>query len=254
MSTHHGAFLWYDLLTPDPTAAETFYGHVLGWEAQQAGIEGHDYRVLSMDGIGLGGMMPMTADARAAGAVPGWIGYIAVDDVDGAVADLRTAGGTVHRPPMDIPGIGRFAVATDPQGAAFMLFRGMGEAPPSPTPGTPGFVGWHELQTTDWATAFSFYAALFGWTKDRAVDIGPMGTYQLFSVNGVTIGGMMNMPAERPYWRFYVNVGAIRPAQARVTEAGGTILHGPSEVPGGSWILHCRDPQGVGFALVGPDA
>ena len=34
--------------------------------------------------------------------------------------------------------------------------------------------------------------------------------------------------------------------------AGGKIINGPMEVPGGSWIVQCKDPQGAMFALVGP--
>ena len=32
---------------------------------------------------------------------------------------------------------------------------------------------------------------------------------------------------------------------------GGQILEGPLEVPGGSWIVRCTDPQGAMFALAG---
>ncbi|MGZ9021133.1 MAG: VOC family protein, partial [Rhodoplanes sp.] len=31
---------------------------------------------------------------------------------------------------------------------------------------------------------------------------------------------------------------------------GGGILTGPLQVPGGSWIVQCMDPQGAMFALV----
>ena len=38
----------------------------------------------------------------------------------------------------------------------------------------------------------------------------------------------------------------------RVQQGGGQILHGPMEVPGGSWIVQCTDPQGALFALLEP--
>ena len=34
-------------------------------------------------------------------------------------------------------------------------------------------------------------------------------------------------------------------------DGGGKILHGPSQVPGGGWIVQASDPQGASFALVG---
>ena len=81
-----------------------------------------------------------------------------------------------------------------------------------------------------------------------------MGIYQLFAAGGVTIGGMMTKPATvpAPFWLYDFNVEGIDAAKDRVRAGGGLIIHGPHEVPGGSWIVHCLDPQGVVFALVAP--
>ncbi len=71
----------------------------------------------------------------------------------------------------------------------FMLLKPMdGDATP-PSPMTPGHVGWHELHARDGASAFEFYAGQFGWTKDRSLEMGPMGTYQLFATGGEAVGG-----------------------------------------------------------------
>jgi uncharacterized protein len=48
------------------------------------------------------------------------------------------------------------------------------------------------------------------------------------------------------------NVDAVEAAMARVKDKGGQVIHGPMQVPGGSWIAHCLDPQGAIFAMVGP--
>lgn len=53
----------------------------------------------------------------------------------------------------------------------------------------------------------------------------------------------------QPFWLYYFNVDDIDAAAARVTAAGGQVLMGPHEVPGGSWILQALDPQGGMFAL-----
>ena len=39
---------------------------------------------------------------------------------------------------------------------------------------------------------------------------------------------------------------------AAMTKAGGTVAHGPTEVPGGAFIAVAQDPQGAWFAVVGP--
>jgi predicted enzyme related to lactoylglutathione lyase len=59
---------------------------------------------------------------------------------------------------------------------------------------------------------------------------------------------MPEMP--RSWWNYYINVDAIDAAKQRVEKAGGKVVMGPMEVPGGQWILQARDPQGGFFALV----
>jgi predicted enzyme related to lactoylglutathione lyase len=80
-----------------------------------------------------------------------------------------------------------------------------------------------------------------------------MGTYQMFNRADRMIGGMMNKPKEMaqapPRWAIYFRVPDINAATARVKAAGGTILNGPMEVPGGDWIVNAADPQGATFAL-----
>ena len=213
------------------------------------------YTLLSAGGAAIAGLMTLPQAARDAGARPGWVGYISVADVDATALRLQQAGGKLQRPPEDIPGVGRFAVVADPHGAGFCLFRGNeAEPPPQPAMGTAGTVGWHELSAGELDSAWAFYSGLFGWTKDRALDMGAMGVYQLFAAGGDAIGGMMSKPPEvpQPGWLYYFNVDAIDAAMARVTAAGGQVLNGPMEVPGPMWILQCLDPQGAAFALVAP--
>lgn len=245
-------FVWYELMTTDIEAAENFYGAVTGWSGKDFGQPGVRYTVMSAGDKGVAGIMALPAEVCEAGGRPGWVGYIGVDDVDAAVDGVEAAGGTVHRPPSDIPNVGRFAVVADPQSAVFMLIKPIGADNLPAAGGTIGHVGWRELYAVDWTKALDFYAGQFGWTKAEAIDLGPMGTYQLFAAGGEPIGGMMNKPEQipSPTWMFYFNVAEADAAAARVTQHGGQVLMGPHQVPGGSWILQGRDPQGAMFALV----
>jgi predicted enzyme related to lactoylglutathione lyase len=146
-------------------------------------------------------------------------------------------------------------VVADPQGAAFMLLKGFSDQPlPNPAPGTPGHTGWHELHTTEPEAALAFYSQLFGWKKTDTIDMGPMGLYRLFATAEATVGGVMQKTPETPapFWLYYINVEAIDSALQRVKEEAGEVLFGPQQVPGGSWIAQCLDPQGAMFALVAP--
>lgn len=247
-------FIWYELMTSDPAAATKFYADVLGMSGADSGVPGMKYTIVSAGGAPVGGIMEIPAEAKQMGAQPAWMGYVGVADVDAHAAKLEAAGGAIHHAPDDIPGVGRFAVVADPHGASFILFRGSSdEGPPAAAPDAPGHVGWRELHAGDGPAAFDFYAGLFGWTKDEAMDMGPMGVYQLFAAGGQAIGGMMTKTAETPapHWLYYFNVEAVDAAIARVKAAGGQLLNGPMQVPGGSWIAQCMDPQGAMFAVVG---
>jgi predicted enzyme related to lactoylglutathione lyase len=255
MSDHHGQFVWYELMTSDPAAAQAFYGAVIGWTAKDAGLPDRRYTILSAGDRAIAGLMALPPSAAAMGVPPCWMGYVGVADVDAAADRIASAGGSIHHPADDIPGVGRFAVVADPQGAPFQIFRGMGGEPPLPVaPGTPGHVGWHELYTTDLEAAAAFYADQFGWKKTEAMDMGPMGIYQMFATRDVSVGGMMTKPEMVPMscWQYYVNVEAADAAVGRIQAGGGQVLMGPHQVPGGSWIVQCRDPQGAVFAIVAP--
>ena len=253
MSTPLGKFCWYELMTTDTAAAGKFYSHAVGWNLFEPGGPHAGYTQLQVGSQGIGGMMKLPDEACAAGARPGWTGYIWVPEVEAAMAKVVAAGGKVHKEPADIPEIGRFAVVADPQGAVFILFRHFGdqEAPPVPM-NALGHVGWHELFAVDNKAALEFYASQFGWQGTDALDMGPMGTYQLFSIPGGQYGGMMNKPDAfpQPFFLYYFNVDDINAAVERVKSAGGQVLMGPHEVPGGSMIIQGLDPQGAMFALV----
>lgn len=254
-------FFWYELMTGDREAAEAFYREVVGWTLSPFGPPEDPYIIVEAGGRGVGGIMSMPKEMCDGGMKPSWVGYIHTDDVDAAVAKVREGGGKVWREPAEIPAVGRFAVCADPQGAMFNLMQPEGmDMPPVPA-GTIGSVDWHELHSSDWKGGLAFYAEQFGWSGTDAMEMGPMGTYQMFAMEpvsgatecGVTVGGMMNDPqAPAPYWTFYFHVDDIDAAQGRITANGGTVLFGPQEVPGGAWIINALDPQGATFSIAGP--
>jgi predicted enzyme related to lactoylglutathione lyase len=59
-------------------------------------------------------------------------------------------------------------------------------------------------------------------------------------------------PTAPPHWTYYVVVEAATAAAARIESAGGKVTHGPTPVPGGSWVVQATDGQGLGFAVVAP--
>lgn len=251
-------FSWYELHTPDAAAAEAFYKAVLGWGTQDAGMPDRKYIMVSVAGVPVGGLLEKPAQAFASGEKPRWVGYIGVKDLTGTSERLQKAGGTVHRPPEEIPGVGKFAVVADPEGTVFVLFQGLEGMTPPEQPGncTPGMPVWNELAATDSESSFRFYADLFGWTKVQSVDMGPAGMYHMFAAGAGPIGGMTSLMngAKSSGWLFYFHVPNIGAAMDLVKQHGGTVVFGPSPVPGGALIAHCLDIQGAKFGIVGPAA
>lgn len=251
MFTPKGKFSWYELMTSDTKAAGAFYSDVVGWTTTDMSAgDGGVYTIFNAAEVGVAGMLTMPGHTS-------WFGYIAVDDVDAHIEKIVEAGGKLWKPATDVPGMLRFAAMSDPQGAAFVVFTpdpGM-PSPARPASPTPGAIGWHELYTTDLEAGFDFYTKLFGWTKLNDLDMGPMGVYRIFDAGDHKLmgdGGMMTKPPQMPVpcWSFYFHVDSIGAAIGRVTAGGGTVTAGPSQVPGGSWIIQGLDPQGAAFALV----
>jgi len=183
------------------------------------------------------------------GTPPSWLTYIEVPDVDATANDVAKRGGRILSPPRAIPQVGRFSVLQDPQGAVFAIITNETAMPAETDPKLMEF-SWHELITTDLDAGKEFYHAIFGW-EDRGdeFDMGPeMGKYKMFGRDRFTYGGMFKKPAQMPapsHWMNYVLVDSADAAAARATKAGGTVINGPMDVPGGDRIAAIMDPQGA---------
>jgi predicted enzyme related to lactoylglutathione lyase len=254
-----GAFIWYELMTPDPEGAKAFYDPVVGWTIGEGAPEFNGYRMIGRsDGGNAGGVLPLTDEMQQHGARPIWLGYICVPDVDRTVGAIEAAGGKSLMPAFDIPNIGRIAMVTDPQGAPFYVMK------PTPPAGreneqsdvfSPDAVercSWNELSTSDPVAGRKFYTDQFGWGADEFMDMGELGEYRFLEQNGTRIGALCGvMPGQQSKWRYYFRVPSITAAKATAEQKGGTIHMGPHQVPTGDWILIGSDPQGAEFALVG---
>jgi len=263
MTNPNGSFIWYELMTNDPDGAKAFYDSVVGWtiadgsESSAAGIE---YRhIQRSDGGFTGGVLTLTPEMTAGGARPCWMGYLHVADVDAEAAKITSEGGKVLMPASDVPGAGRIAMVTDPQGVPIYIMT------PKPSEGREGetnqaydreanqHVSWNELLTPDPEGAKAFYSGHFGFEFNESMPMGEMGNYDFMEHTGEVIGAVMRKPKEMPIggWNYYIHVPDIDASTAAVRTGGGQVLVEPMEVPGGDWVINAIDPQGAPFSLVG---
>ena len=244
--------MWHELMTTDTRSAADFFTKVVGWKTQ-TWDQDPSYTMFTVNRRPMAGLMALPEDAKSTGVPPpGWLAYIGAPDVDLAARQAEARGGKVLKQPAEIPTIGRFAIIQDPQGALFVAFTPLQDsASPDASP-VVGDFSWHELLTTDWRAALAFYKDLFGWEETESMDMGEMGTYQMYGWKGRTLGGMMNKPRQRPgppAWLSYMKVADAKKAAATVKQLGGQIINGPMEVPGGGWIAAGLDLQGAAFAV-----
>jgi uncharacterized protein len=251
VTTRLGRPVWYELMTTDTTAAERFYKNVIGWTSAPFEGSPNPYTVFKRSGgTQVAGLMKTPPDMKAP---PFWAMYVAVPQLDDAVAHITRLGGNAVSPVIEVPTVGRMQMMKDPQGAAFYIIQ---PAPTDERPETAPEVGeasWHELMTTDAPAAMKFYTEIFGWQPSETLDMGPMGKYHMFNRPHGMIGGMMNKPPEMaqvpPHWMIYFRVPDINAAVERIKANGGKVLNGPMEVPGGDQIVNAVDPQGAPFSL-----
>jgi predicted enzyme related to lactoylglutathione lyase len=213
----NGTFVWHDLMTTDADRARGFYGELFGWRFEPLAMGPLSAWLITADGAPLGTIMP-----EASLPSSHWMPYLGVDDVDAACARVKQLGGHVCMAAMDVPPLGRFAIAGDPQGGWFSLLRRPDGAPPPPPPATGRFA-FDELGTSDAQAAATFYAVLFGWTFATRGDNG--ATYREVRHGDRAIGGVCAQSLfARPAWMPSVAVDDLDGASLRATRLGGTAV------------------------------
>jgi uncharacterized protein len=113
-----GALCWNELASPDLDASKAFYSGLFGWDIKPFEGSPMPYFSIMNNGRSNGGMR----DPQE-GEPPNWLVYFAVDDVDAALAKVEELGGNKLAGPIDMD-FARFAVVSDPQGAAFAIYAG----------------------------------------------------------------------------------------------------------------------------------
>lgn len=116
------AFGWAELNARGLELAVAFYETVFGWtHSEQPFGEGEVYTQFNHDGQPIAGALEMNPQIPA--ETPSyWLIYFTVDDVDARFQRAIELGGREMVAPQDMPG-GRFAIVSDPKGAAFGILN-----------------------------------------------------------------------------------------------------------------------------------
>ena len=244
-----GRFVWHELLTGDPGAAEEFYGALLGWSSRVSDDGLVPYTTFSVGGVPHGGIAPLPEGAVGESVDPLWFGYAHAPDVDAAAAAAEAGGGEVIGGPFDLPGIGRVATLRDPAGALISAFAfATPERHRDPPPG-PGTFCWHELRAPEPGGLAPFYAALLGWRAETVALDGR--DHLVMHVGDVPVAGLAAADPEHdgePRWRVSIEVADVDAAARSAQALGGRVVAAPAELAVGRHAL-LADPQGAEFAV-----
>lgn len=245
-----GAPVWIDLQSSDREAAATFYAGLFGWEITEPHEPTGAFALASLPAGPVAAIGPLDADLVEQGARSAWTVYLAVDDLELAVASVPDAGGRVILPPGRLGGGVRLAIVADPAGAIVGFWEGgqrVGWAQ-----NEPGAPDWFELVGAEAEDAIDFYSTVLG----LSVTTMPMGEdeYRMLAVDDVEFAGVDASAPEQAAWRVYFKVADIDAARLRVEELGGSMLTETVAFEGvGAWAA-ARDPQGAVFSVLQPPA
>jgi uncharacterized protein len=239
---------WVDLQTADVATALTFYGAFFGWTYREE-RDGQGAPVLVAhkgDGI-VASISPLPPGADESASIAIWQTYLAVDNVDTAVARTITGGGAVVSPPTEVGDAGVCAFVKDSNGAAVGLWQAR-QRIGATLVNEPGAVIWNELSVDDLESAIVFYDHVLGLTGEISdPGSGPYVTFKSKSdpVAGACSRGGSGAPC---HWHVYFAVDDAARAAARAVELGGEVLAGPIETAIGP-MASLRDAVGAMFSV-----
>jgi predicted enzyme related to lactoylglutathione lyase len=242
-----GEFVWHDLVTDDPAAAQRFYGSLLGWTFESGQGVDPGYTIIKHGNVPIGGIVARRSSDGDRGSAQ-WLAYIMVNDVDAVADGFRRAGGRIHRGPLQVRKDLRVAAVADPQGAAL----GLASRGPHVNTATASGVHewlWMEYVAQDPDAALKFYADVVGFRSEIS-DTREGFTYHVLSTAAPRAGLFRSLwQRETSAWLPYVRVDDPAALAARATSLGGSLVIGPQpRVRNGSLAI-VLDPSGAALAL-----
>jgi uncharacterized protein len=250
-SEHHvGKVIWVDLVTPNLTGAEHFYGGLFGWTFSEIHTRTTDYALAKLDGHPVCGLVQHAAPAGEH-RQPAWLTFIAVDDVDATKQLVVEHGGQVLFAPHTYPQRGRQAVFADPQGAVFAALGSTSGDPPDVL-ASPGEWIWSSLIAQDPGADAAFYQSLFGYEVFDA-PYADGSEHLILSTQDYARASVNALPEtgrHHPHWLNFVRVLDTMQVTTTVTQLGGRVLVEPRVDRHGGKVAVVADPSGAPFGLL----
>jgi len=245
-----GRWVWAELFSDDSLAARKFYERVFAWQFERFGTGGDAYTLIRANGRPIGGIIhyPKRAEEQRSA---NWLGFISAADVHKAQKMAKDAGGRVLMEAREFAGRGEAALLADPDGAFFGVIHSDSGDPADIFPAENSWF-WHELWAHNVDKMARFYQKIGGYTLRPAAKATDKTEVYLMA-GGFPRAGIVPIKERRELpstWLPYVRVKLLQETIARIKEAGGRVLAGPSPEFRQGRAAICADPQGAVFGIV----
>jgi predicted enzyme related to lactoylglutathione lyase len=248
--------VWHDLLSTDVAASKRFYSELFHWSF--SGEEQWDFIYMGDKNAHFGVVMKQ----EMPNAPSAWVPYLAVTDIDAALASATAGGAKVLVPKHPAGKSGHFSYIQDPQGAVVSLWQYADPTgkPELDAPPPAGHFCWDELLTSDTDGAEKFYAPLGKYSYEHMEMPGMRYTLFLREAKRPDgkhrqAAGMMKMPpgVPHPHWLSYIAVADCDASVEKAKKLGANIMMPPTEIPNVGRFSTMLDPTHAGIAILGPN-
>lgn len=256
-----GKIIWHDLITDKPALTKKFYQTLFGWQFEELTLAGGlfgeiNYTLIRHNGKLIGGMIDQTK-LQVKKDISQWVVLMSVKDINKAVDEVKSSGGTVFSPATDLGDRGKIAIVADPQGALLGFLQTKQGDPEDGKVIANGDFLWTELWTSNVDKATEFYQRIAEYDiTDRTVESSKTDdkNYRLLKTNNKPRVGILTNPVENldPIWVSYIRVKdakSLNALVAMVESLKGEILLAPQDRALGGRVALIAGPSGAGIAL-----
>lgn len=251
-SEHHaGKMVWADLITPDLSTAEKFYGGVFGWTFKRIRAGSSDYSLAMFGGRPIGGVMQRTMPS-AEPHQSAWLTFMACADVEATQRVAVEHGAKVLTDAKNYPQRGKQIVLSDPEGAVFAVLASSSGDSPDYLPVVGEWI-WSSLHAQNAGNEAAFYQELFGFDVFEAPSADGAEHLILSSDNYARAsanGHASESSRKHSHWLNFVRVENAAQTAAKVTAMGGHVLVRPRVDRHGGMLAVMSDPAGAPFGVM----
>lgn len=245
-SYDYGQIVWRDLISPDPEISAKFYQNVFGWSTKKTGTEEEPYWLFSLNGKPVAGMYKMRESSKNAGGE--WLSYFSVNSPGDIINKSKSNGGNLVLKQTDIPGRGKVALISDPQGAYFAMIKSYNGDPLINRTTEFNFL-WSELWSNDMAKSEDFYKTIFNSQIKNQKD--DERDYIVMINNNKPAFGIIKNPVEniRSHFIQYILVNDVKGIEKKAKDAGAKIIIPSDSTIRNGTVSVFADPAGAPIAI-----